>query len=163
MYHAGYMTLNPMWFMVDYCSAFSAFICGYLFPAHKKGRLQLRWITGPLKRLLIIRHHFLPVSLHLIFIYSVASAAQHPVPAVPQQALGASSTQHGFGQGIGQGLSQTPSAPSPAQHGFGQTSVHGVLAQPVDSACIAAIWGHDAILPIAGQHPSFAGVCVSAG
>jgi hypothetical protein len=25
MYHAGYMTVNPMWFMVDYCSAIPAF------------------------------------------------------------------------------------------------------------------------------------------
>jgi hypothetical protein len=81
-----------------------------------------------------------------IFIYSAAVfAAQHPVAsAVPQQPFWASSAQQGFGQGIGQGLSQTPSAFSPAQHGFGQPSTHGVLVQPVDSPWAAIIFGQDA-------------------
>jgi hypothetical protein len=86
--------------------------------------------------------------------YFAASAAQHP--AASALTLQPPSTQHGFGQSNGQGLSHTPSALSPAQHGFGQPSVHGVLGQPVDSACIAAIWGHDVIFPVAGQHPTFA-------
>jgi hypothetical protein len=92
--------------------------------------------------------------------FAAASATQHPLAsALTQQPP---STQHGFGQGIGQGLSQQPSSFSPEQHGFGQPSVHGVLGQPVDSACIADIWGHAAIFPVAGQHPTFVCVSVSA-
>jgi hypothetical protein len=82
---------------------------------------------------------------------------------MPQQPFEVFSGQHGFGQGIGQGSSQTPSAFSPAQHGFGQPSVHGVLLQSVDSACTGIIWGHAVILPVAGQHPCFTGASVAAG
>jgi len=112
----------------------------------------------------------LPVVLSIppLHFYSEASAAQHPAAsAEPQQSFGASSAQHGFGQGIGQGLSQSP---SPAQHGLGQSSVQGVFGQSVDSACVAIIWGFAAVdaiigqpVPAAGQHPAFAGASVAVG
>jgi hypothetical protein len=37
------------------------------------------------------------------------------------------------------------------------------LGQTVDSAWVAIIWGHPAILPIAGQHPSLAGTSLATG
>ena len=136
---------------------------GNVFAGAKQRPVQTTFEIRPIleKRFYyIIRQHFRRLFLHMrpTIYWVAASAAQHPLAsAVPQQP---SSAQHGFGQGIGQGLSQQPSAFSPAQHGFGQPSVHGILLQPVDSACIA-IMGQPA--PDAGQHPTFAGDCVSAG
>jgi hypothetical protein len=71
-------------------------------------------------------------------------------PAVPQQPFGKSSAQQGFGQGIGQGLSQ-PSTASPAQHGFGQSVVQGVTEPSVDAISSAVIFGQDALWAVIGQ------------
>jgi len=63
-----------------------------------------------------------------------------------------SSAQHGFGQGIGQGVSQQSSQqPSSAQHGLGQSVVQGVPEQP-DAVCSApAILAHPSEAAIIGQ------------
>jgi hypothetical protein len=89
------------------------------------------------------------IYLQLVY-WVVSSAAVFGQPVDPQQP---SSAQHGFGQGIGQGLSQTPSAFSPAQHGFGQHVVQGVAESSVDAICAAIIFGQDAIWAIIGQQP----------
>ena len=88
-------------------------------------------------------------------------------PVVPQHPFGPSSAQHGFGQGIGQGLSHTPSALPPTQQGFGQPVVQGVPEQPAESACAAIIFGQDAVCAVIGQPPippwqAFAGASLSA-
>jgi hypothetical protein len=85
-----------------------------------------------------------------LFYCAAVSAAVIGQPVAPQQP---SSAQHGFGQGIGQGLSQQPSSFPPAQHGFGQPVVQGVAESSVDAIWAAIIFGQDAIWAIIGQQP----------
>jgi hypothetical protein len=89
-------------------------------------------------------------------IYSVVACAAlngQPVePAAVQQPFGASSAQQGFGQGIGQGLSQ----PSPAQHGFGQPVLQVVTEPSIDAISAAATFGQDTVWAVIGQQPPWA-------
>jgi hypothetical protein len=124
----------------------------------KKGRPQLRWRSGPLKRLNKLSGknfnpcrlflHILPIAYWVVV--STALIGQPVEPAVPQQPFGASSAQQGFGQGVGQGLSQ-PSTASPAQHGFGQPVVQGLTAPSVDAISAVATFGQDAVWAVAAQ------------